>query len=93
MGSYKKVWGVGWLIASEKLMTVYLLQRQLFSTKIFGRKQINESDNNKKKSCSVTRLGKGIYERDFYSHVLANPVTYTLPIFSSIRGRQCGDAT
>ena len=49
MGSYKKVWG-GWLIASEKLMTVYLLQRQLFSTKISGRKQINESDNNKKKN-------------------------------------------
>ena len=93
MGSYKKVWGGGWLIASEKLMTVYLLQRQLFSTKIFGRKFMNRSDNNKKKSCSVTRLGKGIYERDFYSHVLANPVTYTLPIFSSIRGRQCGDAT
>ena len=56
-------------------MTVYLLQRQLFSTKIFGRKFMNRSDNNKKKSCSVTRLGKGIYERDFYSHVLANPVT------------------
>ena len=47
----------------------------------------------KKKSCSVTRLGKGIYERDFYGYVLANPVTHTLPIFSGIRGRQCGDAT
>ena len=33
-----------------------------------------------------------VYERDFYSHVLANPVTYTLPIFSGIRGGQCGDA-
>ena len=84
MGTYKKVFlGEGaWLIASEKLMTVYLLHRQLFSTKIFHRKFMNRSDNNKKKSCSVTRLGKGIYERDFYSHVLANPVTYTLPIFS-----------
>ena len=29
-------------------MTVYLLQRQLFSTKIFGRKFMNRSDNNKK---------------------------------------------
>ena len=50
MGSYKKLsWGGGggWLIANEKLMTVYLLQRQLFSTKIFGRKLINKSDNNK----------------------------------------------
>ena len=33
-----------------------------------------------------------VYERDFYSHVLANTVRYTLPIFSGIRGRQCGDA-
>ena len=30
-------------------MTVYLLQRQLFSTKIFGRKFMNRSENNKKK--------------------------------------------
>ena len=50
MGTYKKVFlGEGaWLIASEKLMTVYLLHRQLFSTKIFGRKFMNRSDNNKK---------------------------------------------
>ena len=28
-----------------------------------------------------------VYERALYSHVLANPVTYTLPIFGSIRGK------
>ena len=30
--------GGGKIIATEKLMTVYLLQRKLFSIKIFGRK-------------------------------------------------------
>ena len=71
-------------------MTVYLLQRQLFSTKIFGRKLINKSDNNK---ITPSQDSVKVYERDFYSHVLANPVLYTLPIFGSVRGRQCGDAT
>ena len=70
-------------------MTVYLLQRHLLITKIFGRKLINKSDNNK---ITPSQDSVKVYERDFYSHVLANPVTYTLPIFSSIRGRQCGDA-
>ena len=70
-------------------MTVYLLQRHLLNTKIVGRKLINKSDNNK---ITPSQDSVKVYERDFYSHVLANPVTYTLPIFSSIRGRQCGEA-
>ena len=30
----------------------------------------------KKKTCSTTRLSQKVYERDFYSHVFANPVRY-----------------
>ena len=30
----------------------------------------------KKKTCSTTRLSQKVYERDFCSHVFANPVSY-----------------
>ena len=30
----------------------------------------------KKKKCSTIRLTQKVYEKDFYSHVFANPVRY-----------------
>ena len=45
-----------------------------------------------KKKHALSRDSVKVYERDFYSHVLVNLVRYTLPIFSGIRGGQCGDA-
>ena len=35
----------------------------------------------KRKPCSTTGLSHKVYERDFYSHVLANAVRYTILIY------------
>ena len=34
----------------------------------------------KKKTCSTTRLSQKLCERDFYSHVFANPVACTIHV-------------
>ena len=35
----------------------------------------------KRKQCSTARLSQTVYQRDFYSHVLANAVRYTILIY------------
>ena len=60
--------GGGILIASEKLIKVYLLQPIRF--RLNNKKKLWHE----KKTCSTTRLSQKVYKRDLYSHVFANPV-------------------
>ena len=71
MGSYEKNLGGGGnrLIASEKLIKVYLLLPIWYRLN-------NEKETMKKKTCFTTRLSQRVYKRDFCSRVFANPDRY-----------------